>query len=93
MLALAEIDRLLFEDGVDGGPVGWLHDEIILETAAEDADRAAELLKAAMIRSFAKTFPGAPLNGLVELHIGISWGEAKSATVDRRQASSVLQAT
>jgi DNA polymerase-1 len=92
MLALAEIDRLLFEEGVDGGPVAWLHDEIILETAAEDADRAAELLKAVMIRSFAQTFPGAPLNGLVKTYIGSSRGEAKSAAVDR-QAFLMLEAT
>ena len=30
-----------------------------------------------MIDGFAETFPGAPLNGLVEPHIGLNWGEAK----------------
>jgi DNA polymerase I len=93
MRALAYVDERLFEAGVDGGPVAWLHDEIVMEVAAEDADRAAELLKGAMIDSFSETFPHAPLNGLVEPHIGLSWGEAKSATVNRRQTPSVLQAT
>jgi DNA polymerase-1 len=78
MLALAAIDRALFEEGVEGGPVAWLHDEIVLEVPAEDADRAAELLRRAMIDAFAETFPGAPVNGLVEPHVGMSWGEAKS---------------
>jgi DNA polymerase-1 len=34
MLALAAIDRALFEEGVEGGPVAWLHDEIVLEVPA-----------------------------------------------------------
>jgi DNA polymerase-1 len=78
MLALAAIDRALFEEGVEGGPVAWLHDEIVLEVPADHADRAAELLRSAMIDAFAATFPGAPVNGLVEPHVGMSWGEAKS---------------
>ena len=31
MLALAAIDRLLFEEGIEGGPVAWVHDEIVIE--------------------------------------------------------------
>jgi DNA polymerase-1 len=77
MLALAAIDRLLFEEGIDGGPVAWLHDEIILEVREADAERAAELLKRAMIEAFAETFPGAPLNKLVEARIGPDWASVK----------------
>ena len=44
MLALAAIDELLFEHGIDGGPVAWLHDEIVLEVPIEHAVKAAELL-------------------------------------------------
>ena len=77
MLALAAIDRLLFEEGIEGGPVAWLHDEIVIEVAAEQMDRAAELLRQAMIEAFVGTFPGAPVTGLVEPRIGMSWGEAK----------------
>ena len=76
-LALAYVDERLFEAGIDGGPVGWLHDEIVLEVAVEDADHAAAILKQAMVDAFAETFP-APLNGLVEPYIGPNWGEAKS---------------
>ena len=78
MLALAYVDERLFEAGIDGGPVGWLHDEIVLEVADEDADYAAAILEQAMVDAFVETFPGAPLNGLVEPHIGPNWGEAKS---------------
>jgi DNA polymerase-1 len=77
MLALAYVDDRLFDAGIDGGPVAWLHDEIVMEAAAEDAERAAELLKQAMIDAFAETFPGAPLDRLVEPHIGMSWSAAK----------------
>ena len=45
----------------------------------EQAERAAEILKQSMVDAFAETFPGAPLNGLVEPHIGMSWAE-KDAT-------------
>jgi hypothetical protein len=48
-----------------------------MEVAAEDADRAADLLKGAMLDAFAETFPGAPLDGLIEPHIGRNWSEAK----------------
>ena len=77
MLALAYADERLFEAGIDGGPVAWLHDEIVLEVREDQAERATEILKQAMIDGFRETFPGAPLDRLVEPHIGMSWGEAK----------------
>ena len=40
-----------------------------------------------MIDGFSETFPGAPLNGLVEPHIGLNWGEAKAGAI--RTASGV----
>ena len=77
MLALATVDDRLFDAGIDGGPVAWLHDEIVLEVRAAQAERAAEILKQSMIDGFVETFPGAPLNGLIDLRIGMNWGEAK----------------
>jgi DNA polymerase I-like protein with 3'-5' exonuclease and polymerase domains len=77
MLALASADDRLFDAGVDGGLVGWLHDEFIIEVREDHAGRAAEILKQAMIDGFAETFPGAPLAGLVEPHVGMNWGAAK----------------
>jgi hypothetical protein len=75
MLALAYVDDRLYEAGIEGGPVAWLHDEIVLEVREDQAERAAEILKQSMIDGFVETFPGAPLNGLVEPHIGANWGE------------------
>jgi DNA polymerase-1 len=77
MIALTYVDDRLFKAGIDGGPVAWLHDEIVLEVKAADAERAATILKQSMIDGFAETFPGAPLNGLVDLHIAGNWAEAK----------------
>ena len=78
MLALAAIDDLLFERGIDGGPVAWLHDEIVIEVPEADARRASDLLAQAMTDAFAETFPGAPLNGLVVPKSGLNWGAAKA---------------
>jgi DNA polymerase-1 len=80
MLALAYVDDRLFDAGIEGGPVAWLHDEIVLEVRADQAEQAARILKQAMIDGFAEIFPGAPLNGLVDPHIGLNWGEAKAGS-------------
>jgi DNA polymerase I len=77
MIALTYVDDRLFNAGIDGGPVAWLHDEIVLEVKAADAERAATILNQSMIDGFAETFPGAPLNGLVDLHVARNWAEAK----------------
>ena len=77
MLAIEAIDQLLYEHGIDGGPVIWMHDEIVLEAQAADAPKAKELLEKAMIDAFAETFHGAPLTGLVEAKIGNTWAEVK----------------
>ena len=89
MLALAHIDDRLFDADIDGGLVAWLHDEFIVEVREDQAERAAEILKQSMIDGFAETFPGAPLNGLVEPHIGLNWGEAKAGEI--RAASCATQ--
>ena len=78
MLALAMIDRLLFEENIDGGPVAWLHDEIVLEVPVAYADKAALLLRRSMTEAFLESLPGAPTRGLIEPTIGQSWAEAKT---------------
>jgi DNA polymerase I-like protein with 3'-5' exonuclease and polymerase domains len=81
MQALEAIDQSLFNEGIDGGPVAWLHDEIILEVPEAEAPRANELLERAMIDAFEQTFPGSRelglLNSLVEVRIGINWAAVK----------------
>ena len=65
------------KQGIDGGPVAWLHDEIVLEVRDDQAVQAAEILKQAMIDGFIETFPGAPIDGLVEPHVATSWTHAR----------------
>ena len=57
--------------------MAWLHDEIVLEVPIEHSATAKRLLVEAMERAFAETFPGAPLNGLVEANSGPNWSAAK----------------
>jgi hypothetical protein len=78
MLALADSDWALAEAGIEGGPVAWLHDEIVLEVPEEYDEEAARLLKREMVKAFEYIFRGAPVNGLVEPHIGKTWAEAKA---------------
>jgi DNA polymerase I-like protein with 3'-5' exonuclease and polymerase domains len=77
MLALAYVDDRLARAEIDGGPVAWLHDEIVLEVPIADAERAAEILKQAMIDASAETFPGAPLTSLVKPKIASNWAGAE----------------
>jgi hypothetical protein len=70
---------MLFEEGIEGGPVTWVHDEMALEVKHPDAKRASALLVTAMTDAFAEAFPGAPLVGLVQAHCGPGWASAKGA--------------
>ena len=79
MLALAYVDDRLYDAGIEGGSVAWLHDEIVVEVRADQAELAVAILKQAMVDGFAETFPSAPLDGLVEPHIGMSWAEKGAA--------------
>jgi hypothetical protein len=74
MRALILVDAGLIEAGIDGGPVIFNHDEIVLEVPEADAERARTILVESMTRAFAETFPDAPLNGLVESKIATAWG-------------------
>ena len=77
MLALEAIDQLLFEHGIDGGPVIWMHDEIVLEVPEADALKAKELLEKAMTDAFAETFPGAPLTAWSRRRSATTWSDVK----------------
>jgi DNA polymerase-1 len=74
MLALIKVDAALREARIEGGPVLFIHDEIAIETRQEDAEAARRILTDAMVSAFAETFPDAPLNGVVSVRTGDSWG-------------------
>jgi DNA polymerase-1 len=78
MRALYLIDRMLIEAGIDGGLVLAVHDELVLEVKRAQTEQAKQLLRAAMEQAFSEYFPQAPINGLVDVHEGKSWGEAKA---------------
>lgn len=75
MLALLLFDNGLRREGIDGGPVLFVHDEIVAEVATDQADRAAQILQTSMEQAFNAVFPDAPVNGLVEIAIRKSWGK------------------
>jgi hypothetical protein len=52
MRALACVDERLFEAGITGGVVAWLHDEIVVEVCVEDSEQTAGIVKQAMIGAF-----------------------------------------
>ena len=74
MLALIKVDAALREARIEGGLILFVHDEIAIETRQEDAEAARRILTDAMVSAFAETFPDAPLNGVVSVRTGDSWG-------------------
>lgn len=77
MRAVSGVYRRLHGDGYDGIMVAMIHDELILEADAQDADAVATLLTEEMTRAFAATFPDAPIGGLVDVKTGSSWSSLK----------------
>jgi DNA polymerase I-like protein with 3'-5' exonuclease and polymerase domains len=77
MLALLKIDVALQNAAIDGALAMFIHDEIVLEVAERDKERARTILVRCMTDAFAETFPDAPLTGLVATGVGVTWSEAK----------------
>ena len=63
--------------GLHGGLVACVHVEIVLEVAEADAEMARRILAETMTEAFERTFPGAPIGGVVALGTGLTWKEAK----------------
>jgi DNA polymerase-1 len=75
LAALAALDRRL--KGLDAKLVNVVHDEIVLEVAADQAAAAKTAVEEAMVEGMLSVFPRADCNGLVEAHSGPNWAEAK----------------
>ena len=67
MKALTEVDRRLLAEKIDGRLVGWIHDELLVETREADVDRVKALLQEEMESAFVGTFPVATRNKLIEV--------------------------
>lgn len=75
LAALAALDRRL--KGLDAKLVNVVHDELVLEVAADQAPAAKTAVEEAMVEGMLSVFPRANCNGLVEAHSGPNWAEAK----------------
>lgn len=75
MAALALLPRYL--NGLDAKLVNIVHDEIALEVADSDLERAKAALEKAMIEGMRVVFPNASTKNLVEAKSGKNWAEAK----------------
>ncbi len=67
----------LQREKVHGGLIATVHDELVLEVAEPEADRAKAILHTAMVEAFEITFPGAPTTNLAEAKIGETWADLK----------------
>jgi hypothetical protein len=74
MRALILVDAALSAAGIEGGPVLFVHDEIVVEVPESDAERTRTIVVGAMTQAFGATLPNAPLNGLVETKVSTAWG-------------------
>ena len=54
-----------------------VHDEIIIECRADMAEQVKLATEDSMRKGMLKLFPNAPVNGLTEAHVGLTWDEAK----------------
>lgn len=72
-IAMINVYRRLKEEKLDAKLILQVHDELILESSVEDAQRAAELLKEEMQKVYDMKVPLT-----VDVHIGFSWYDAKS---------------
>ena len=75
MAALARLPNCL--RGIDAKPVNIVHDEIVLEVANTDIERAKAALEKAMVDGMLAVFPQASTRNLVESKAGNNWAEAK----------------
>ncbi|GAB6059405.1 DNA polymerase [Desulfonatronum parangueonense] len=60
-------------EGVDAKLVHVIHDEIILEAAEKDAEKAKDILEQSMIAGMLRIFPSADTTGLVDIRIRKDW--------------------
>jgi DNA polymerase I len=77
MGAVSGVYQRLHTEKVNAIMVAQIHDELILEADAQDAEAVSALLAAEMTAAFSATFPDAPISNLVDVHLGQSWADLK----------------
>jgi hypothetical protein len=73
LAAMSNLSEAL--EGLDVRIILCIHDEIIIESAEQDADAAGNALVASMQQGFLDIFPDGPVNGLVNLKQGKTWAD------------------
>lgn len=71
-IAMINCDRALKEEGIDARIIMQVHDELIVEAAEKDAERAAEILKTHMEQAVKTRVPMR-----ADVSVGKNWLEAK----------------
>ena len=71
--ALPLVHKRLRDEGIRGGLVASVHDELLLEVHEKDTAIAAEILHLTMVDAFKTTFPGAPATDVADVTIGRTW--------------------
>lgn len=72
-LAMARLVRRFHEEGVDAFLVNMVHDELVIEAAAADAERAAEIVRSSMISAGRELLRSVPTE--VEVRVGDAWSK------------------
>ncbi len=75
LAAMKALDRHLA--GMDARLVNVVHDELVVEAAESQGERARKAVEAAMIEGMLQIFPGASTTDLVEAHVVSNWSQAK----------------
>jgi DNA polymerase-1 len=72
-LAMGRMVGRFFEAGVDAFLVNMVHDELVVEAAAADADRAAEIVRSSMVSAGRELLRSVPTE--VEVRVGQAWSK------------------
>lgn len=72
--ALAFIERRLYSETIDAHIVAAIHDEVVVETPGDAETFVGAIVSESMREAMQCIFPEAPLEGLVDVSIGESWG-------------------
>ena len=75
--SMALLDQALV--GLDAQLILSVHDELVVEAAADVAEEVEQHLIAAMTRAFSEFYPDAPTLGLVTTNIAETWGMAEAS--------------
>ena len=72
--AALNLDKALKDARLDAQIVHFIHDALLVEVAAEQAETAKQLVNDAMVSAFTEMLPEAPKEGLLKVSVSDNWG-------------------